>query len=51
MSKLGGELENLKNKLLEMSSLVEAGIERSIRAVVQKQRGVAEEVFENEARD
>lgn len=50
VSKFGGELENLKNKLLEMSSLVEAGIERSIRAVVQKQRGVAEEVFENEAR-
>src|SRR4029077_7842833 len=38
------------NKLLEMSSLVEAGIRHSIRAVVQKDRGAVEKVFNNEAR-
>lgn len=44
------ELDQLKTKLLEMSSLVEAAIQRSISAVVQKDRGAAEEVFRNEAR-
>src|ERR1700681_4146775 len=33
-----------------MSSLVEAAIQRSIIAVVQKDRSAAEEVFRNEAR-
>ena len=44
------ELEQLKTKLLEMSSLVEAAIQRSIVAVTQKDRAAAEEVFKNEAR-
>ncbi|HEV1285930.1 MAG TPA: phosphate signaling complex protein PhoU [Bryobacteraceae bacterium] len=44
------ELDQLKTKLLEMSSLVEAAIQRSISAVVQKDRSAAEEVFRNEAR-
>jgi phosphate transport system protein len=50
VNKFFEELEQLKNKLLEMSSLVEAGIERSIRAVVHKDRGAAAEVLENEDR-
>jgi phosphate transport system protein len=50
VSKFGNKLDHLKNELLEMSSLVEAGIECSIRAVVQRNRAVAEEVFKNEAR-
>ncbi len=44
------ELEQLKTKLLEMSSLVEASIQRSISAVIQKDRSAADEVFRNEAR-
>ncbi len=44
------ELDQLKTKLLEMSSLVESAIQRSISAVTQKDRGAAEEVFRNEAR-
>jgi phosphate transport system protein len=44
------ELEQLKTKLLEMSSLVEAAIQRSISAVTQKDRSAAAEVFRNEAR-
>jgi phosphate transport system protein len=44
------ELEQLKTKLLEMSSLVEAAIQRSISAVIQKDRSAAEEVFKNEKR-
>jgi phosphate transport system protein len=44
------ELEQLKTKLLEMSSLVEAAIQRSISAVIHKDRDAAEEVFRNEAR-
>jgi len=44
------ELEQLKTKLLEMGSLVEASIQRSILAVTQKDRNSAEEVFRNEAR-
>jgi phosphate transport system protein len=44
------ELEQLKTKLLEMSSLVEAAIQRSITAVTQKDRAAAEEVFRNEER-
>lgn len=44
------ELEQLKTKLLEMSSLVEAGIQRSISAVINKDRTAADEVFRNEAR-
>jgi len=48
--KLVERLEHLKNKLVEMSSLVEVGIRHSIRAVVQKDSGEAEEVFKNEDR-
>ena len=44
------ELEQLKTKLLEMSSLVEAAIQRSIAAVIHKDKSAAEEVFRNEAR-
>ena len=44
------ELDQLKTKLLEMSSLVEAAIQRSISAVTQKDRSAADEVFRNEAR-
>jgi phosphate transport system protein len=44
------DLDTLTTKLLEMSSLVEAAIQRSISAVINKDRGAAEEVFRNEAR-
>jgi phosphate transport system protein len=44
------ELEQLTTKLLEMSSLVESAIQRSITAVINKDKGAAEEVFRNEAR-
>ena len=44
------ELDQLKTKLLEMSSLVESAIQRSISAVIQKDRSAAEEVFRNETR-
>jgi phosphate transport system protein len=44
------ELEQLKTKLLEMSSLVEAAIQRSISAVIHKDRSAAEQVFRDEER-
>jgi len=44
------ELEQLKTKLLEMSSLVEASIQRSISAVTNKDRSAAEQVFRSETR-
>lgn len=44
------ELEQLKCRLLEMSSLVESAIFGSITAVVQKDRALAEEVLANEAK-
>ena len=44
------ELEQLKTKLLEMSSLVEAAIQRSISAVIHKDKSAADEVFRSEAR-
>ena len=44
------ELEQLKAKLLEMSSLVESAIYRSITAVVQKDEALAKDVLSNEAR-
>jgi hypothetical protein len=50
VNKFGEEMEHLKNRLLQMSSLVKAGIERSVYAVVKKDRRAAEEVFENESR-
>ena len=42
------ELEQLKTKLLEMSSLVESAINRSVTAVVQKDESAAQEVLKNE---
>jgi len=44
------ELEQLKSNLLAMSALVESTVYRSITAVVQKDRKLAEEVLLNEAR-
>ena len=44
------ELEQLKGKLLEMSALVEASVQRSVATVTQKDRSAAEQVFRNEAR-
>lgn len=44
------ELEELKDKLLTMSGLVESAVSRSIAAVVQKNRKLAEEVLQNESR-
>ena len=44
------ELEQLKSKLLEMSSLVESAIYRSIAAVSQKDEAAANEVLKNEGR-
>ena len=44
------ELEQLKGKLLEMSSLVEAAVQRGVTAVTEKDRGAAEQVFRDEAR-
>jgi phosphate transport system protein len=44
------ELEQLKSKLLAMSALVESAVYRSITAVVQKDRKLAEEVLQNESR-
>ena len=44
------ELDQLKSKLLEMGSLVETAIERSIAAVTTKNRNVADTVFSNETR-
>ena len=44
------ELEQLNAKLLEMSALVEAAVQRSVSAVIHKDRSAADEVFRNEAR-
>ena len=44
------ELEQLKAKLLEMSSLVESAINRSVTAVVHKDESAAQEVLKNESR-
>ena len=44
------DLEQLKAKLLEMSALVESAIYRSIQGVVEKNKGLAEQVLQNEAR-
>lgn len=44
------ELEQLKTMLLEMASLVETAIVHSINAVVKKDRSLAEEVLDKEAR-
>jgi phosphate transport system protein len=44
------ELEQLKAKLLEQSSLVESQIYRAITSVVQKDEALAQEVLKNEGR-
>jgi phosphate transport system protein len=44
------ELEELKGKLLEMSALVEAAVQRSVSAVTEKDRSAADQVFRDEAR-
>lgn len=44
------ELDQLSQKLLEMCSLVESAVQRSISAVTEKDMNAAEEVLRNEAR-
>lgn len=44
------ELDELKQKLLEMSTLVEAAVQRSVSAITQKDRSAAEQVFRDEIR-
>jgi phosphate transport system protein len=44
------ELEDLKNRLLEMGGLVESAIYRSVAAVVEKDSDQAQQVLKNEAR-
>lgn len=44
------DLEELKNKLLEMSALVERAIYLSVQGVVEKNSMLAEQVLKNEAR-
>jgi len=44
------ELEELKNRLLEMGGLVESAIYRSVAAVVEKDAHQAQQVLKNEAR-
>jgi phosphate transport system protein len=50
MTKFGEGLDLLQAKLLDMSSLVQAGIERSIDAVIKRDVGATHEVLETEAR-
>ncbi len=50
LGRLNEELEKLKTMLLEMSALVESAIFRSITAVVQQDRKLAEEVLQTERR-
>jgi phosphate transport system protein len=44
------ELEELNNRLLEMSGLVEDSIDRSVKAVVERDSQAASIVFQNETR-
>jgi phosphate transport system protein len=44
------ELDELKQKLMEMSALVEGAVLRSVMAVTQKDRSAAEQVFVDEKR-
>ena len=50
MRHLAEELEELKNRLLEMSGLVESAIYRSVAAVVEKDTAQAQQVLKSEAR-
>ena len=45
------ELDQLKSKLLEMSSLVESAIYRSIAAVVQRDEDLAQKVLRDAGYD
>ena len=42
------ELEELNSKLLEMAGLVESAINRSVRSLVDQDRGLAEQVIRDE---
>ncbi len=42
------ELEELSNKLLEMAGLVESAISRSVRSLLDQDRGLAEQVIRDE---
>ncbi len=44
------DLDQLKEKLLEMSALVEVAVYRSVQGVVEKNAELAEQVLKNEAR-
>lgn len=48
MNRFGEQLDALKVNLLEMSSLVERGIQQSVDAVVKRDRRAANEVLDNE---
>jgi phosphate transport system protein len=43
-------LDNLRNRLLEMSGLVEDSVYRSIQSLVERDEGAAQQVLQNEAR-
>jgi phosphate transport system protein len=44
------ELDNLRNRLLEMSGLVEDSVYRSIKSLLEKDEEAAQQVLQNEAR-
>ena len=50
MRRFEEELEELKNKLLEMSGLVESAVYRSILVLTERDREQAQEVLKNERR-
>ena len=50
MKHFAEELEELKNRLLEMGGLVESAVYRSVAAVVEKDSDQAQQVLKNEAR-
>ena len=50
MKHFAEELDELKNRLLEMAGLVESAVYRSVAAVVEKDSDQAQQVLKNEAR-
>jgi len=44
------ELDNLRNRLLEMSGLVEDSVYRSIQSLIEKNEEAAQQVLQNEAK-
>jgi len=44
------ELDHLRNRLLEMSGLVEDSVYRSIQSLIEKNEEAAQQVLQNEAR-